>query len=72
MFKIYFLTGGGPSLSASQKLKMKKMGQKVENVGGDKTEFLALTDLANSLLNATGNMNVYQETFEQISNTVRL
>jgi hypothetical protein len=49
---------------------MKKMGQKVDSAAGDKTNFLALTDLANGMLIATGNMNVYQETFEQISRTV--
>lgn len=49
---------------------MKKLGQKVDSAAGDKTHFLALTDLANGMLIATGNMNVYQETFDQISRTV--
>ncbi|XP_065334683.1 CD2 antigen cytoplasmic tail-binding protein 2 homolog [Cloeon dipterum] len=63
--------GSGQSLSASQKLKLKKMGKSVDTSAGDKTAFLALTECANNMLNATGNMNVYQETFEQISAVVK-
>ncbi|XP_059479328.1 CD2 antigen cytoplasmic tail-binding protein 2 homolog [Neocloeon triangulifer] len=64
--------GGGQSLTASQKLKMKKLGQSVESSSEDKADFLTLTELANNMLNATGNMNVYQETFEQIQCTVNI
>jgi CD2 antigen cytoplasmic tail-binding protein 2 len=64
--------GGGATLTASQKLKLKKQGLSLESSARDSTAMLALTELANGLLNATGNMNVYQETYEQISRTVSL
>lgn len=48
-------------MSSIERLKRKKAG--TLNTGKDVTE---LTELANQILN-TGNMDVYQETFEQIT-----
>ncbi|KAF4516950.1 hypothetical protein B566_EDAN005551 [Ephemera danica] len=49
---------GGATLTASQKLKLKKQGVSLESAARDSTAMLELTELANGLLNSTGNMNL--------------
>ncbi|XP_017777664.1 PREDICTED: CD2 antigen cytoplasmic tail-binding protein 2 homolog [Nicrophorus vespilloides] len=56
------LGGDSSKLSTMEKLKRKKAG----TLGSSK-EVNELTELANEVLTQLGNMDVYQETFEQIS-----
>jgi len=56
-------------LSASERLKRKKAGLSVDNAG-NKQMVSDLTELANRLLSRTGNMDIYQETYEYIQNQV--
>lgn len=54
-------------ISSAQKWKLKKTGSLgSENGNQDMTDFLKLTELANKIIE-TGNMDVYQETFEMIN-----
>lgn len=58
--------GGNKKMSSAQKWKLKKMGgQGSENGSQNMTDFLKLTELANKIIE-TGNMDVYQETYEMI------
>lgn len=66
---IFHVIGGSGSLSASERLKRKKAGLDLGNPG-DKQAVTDLTELANRNLNRTGNMDIYQETFEYISQQV--
>lgn len=54
-------------MSSAQKWKLKKTGS-LENENGKQsmTDFLKLTELANKII-GTGNMDVYQETYEMIN-----
>lgn len=61
--------GGNKSLSASERLKRKKAGLSLE-VNNDSQKVTELTELANRLLTSTGNMNVYQESYEHIKDIV--
>lgn len=61
--------GGGASLSASERLKRKKAGLSLD-LGGDSRKVTELTEVANRLLTETGNMDVYQETYNYIKNRV--
>ncbi|KAE8744768.1 hypothetical protein FOCC_FOCC008584 [Frankliniella occidentalis] len=61
--------GGSGSLSASERLRRKKAGLDLGNPG-DKQAVTDLTELANNILNRTGNMDIYQETFEYISQQI--
>lgn len=63
--------GGNKTLSASERLKRKKAGLSIET-NGDAGKVTELTELANRILTKTGNMNVYQESYQQIKNMVRL
>ncbi|CAG7733246.1 unnamed protein product [Allacma fusca] len=65
--------GGGKQLTASEKLKQKKLAKlkglpeapkEVET--GDKAALEKLTGLANQIMTASGNMDVYDETYESI------
>lgn len=59
-------------ISSAQKWKLKKTGSLgSENGNHDMTNFLKLTELANKIIE-TGNMDVYQETFEMINLKVRM
>lgn len=58
-------------MSASERLKRKKAGIAIDkNDEGDKEAVNKVTELANSILTHSGNMDIYQETFEEISNKV--
>nr|XP_018902961.1 PREDICTED: CD2 antigen cytoplasmic tail-binding protein 2 homolog isoform X1 [Bemisia tabaci] len=61
--------GGNKSMSASERWKKKKAGLKEEE-NADKKNVTLLTELANDLLTRTGNMDIYQETYEKISELV--
>lgn len=56
-------------MSASERWKKKKAGLKEEE-NADKKNVTLLTELANDLLTRTGNMDIYQETYEKISELV--
>lgn len=60
--------GGNKRLTTAERLKMKKAGLSTDNSSSVKVT--RLTELANQILTATGNMDVYQETFEHISQIV--
>lgn len=54
-------------MSSAQKWKLKKTGSLGnENGSQNMTDFLKLTELANKIIE-TGNMDVYQETYEMIN-----
>lgn len=62
--------GGNKSLSASERLKLKKAGKlPTENIGHPE-KVTELTELANKILTEIGNMDIYQETYEFISEKV--
>lgn len=60
--------GGNKRLSTAERWKMKKAGLSID--GGSSLKVIRLTELANQILTANGNMDVYQETYEQISQIV--
>ncbi|KAH8378263.1 hypothetical protein KR093_010459 [Drosophila rubida] len=51
-----------PKLSTLEKLKQKKAG--IENI--ETQQIAKLTEVANDILSKTGNMDIYQETYEKI------
>ncbi|KAK8736789.1 hypothetical protein OTU49_004646 [Cherax quadricarinatus] len=59
--------GGNKKMSSAQRWKLKKTGN-LGNENGDNnmSDFLKLTELSNKIIE-TGNMDVYQETFEMIN-----
>lgn len=59
--------GGNKRLTTAERLKMKKAGLSTDSGSSKVTR---LTELANQILTANGNMDVYQETYEQISQIV--
>lgn len=61
--------GGNKSLSASERLKRKKAGllNEKDEASSKVTE---LTELADKLLTRTGNMDIYQESYQYIKNLV--
>ncbi len=66
-----YFAGGTQSLSASERLKRKKAG--LANYGDKKENKEAVTkvtELANTILTRTGNMDIYQETREKILDKV--
>ncbi|KAL1117643.1 hypothetical protein AAG570_003958 [Ranatra chinensis] len=59
--------GGKKSLSASERLKLKKAGLlPPKDSSNDSQSVIDLTELANKILTHLGNMDIYQETYEQI------
>lgn len=59
------LTGGNKSLSASERWRRKKAGQD-DGTQDNQQQVTDLTELANRLLTKTGNMDIYQESYEHI------
>ncbi|XP_044253949.1 CD2 antigen cytoplasmic tail-binding protein 2 homolog [Tribolium madens] len=57
--------GGDLKLSSVERLKRKKAGTLNSN-----QDVADMTEIADSILTKTGNMNVYQETFEEISKKI--
>ena len=58
--------GGNKKISSAQKWKLKKTGgDGSENGSQNMSNFLKLTELANKIIE-TGNMDIYQETYEMI------
>jgi len=62
--------GGNKRLTTAERWKLKKAGLSTD--GGSSSKVTRLTELANQILTTDGNMDVYQETFEQISQIVSL
>ncbi|VVC29690.1 Hypothetical protein CINCED_3A004325 [Cinara cedri] len=60
--------GGNKRLTTAERWKMKKAGLSTD--GGSSSKVIRLTELANQILTANGNMDVYQETYEQISQII--
>jgi len=60
--------GGNTRLTTAERWKLKKAGLSTD--GGSSSKVTRLTELANQILTADGNMDVYQETYEQISNII--
>lgn len=59
--------GGNKKMSSAQKWKLKKVGSiGKENGDQNMADFLRLTELANKIIE-TGNMDIYQETYEMIN-----
>lgn len=63
--------GGNKRLTTAERWKMKKAGLSTDNTESS-SKVTRLTELANQILTANGNMDVYQETCEQISHIVSL
>ena len=57
-------------MSASERWRRKKEGLD-DSSDINKQQVTELTELANRILNKTGNMDIYQENYEYISNLVR-
>lgn len=62
--------GGNKRLTTAERLKLKKAGLSTDE--GSSSKVTRLTELANQILTTNGNMDVYQETYEQISQIVSL
>lgn len=60
------LGGADQKLSSVERLKRKKAGTLTSN-----EQVTELTELANDILTATGNMDIYQETYEMITNKLQ-
>lgn len=60
--------GGTKRLTTAERWKMKKAGLNTDD--GSSSKVTRLTELANQILTTNGNMDVYQETREQISQIV--
>ncbi|KAK7595522.1 hypothetical protein V9T40_013347 [Parthenolecanium corni] len=62
--------GSTKSLSASERLKRKKAGLAYNDANTNAETVTKLTELANTILSRTGNMDIYQETFEGIQKKI--
>ncbi|KAK9507392.1 hypothetical protein O3M35_007257 [Rhynocoris fuscipes] len=62
--------GGNKSLSASERLKLKKAGRTLDLSNNNGEKVTKLTELANKILTHAGNMDIYQETYEYIFDKV--
>jgi hypothetical protein len=62
-------TGGKKHISASERWRRKKAGQE-DSGQGSQQQVTELTELANRLLTKTGNMDIYQESYEHIASLV--
>ncbi|XP_027840915.2 CD2 antigen cytoplasmic tail-binding protein 2 homolog [Aphis gossypii] len=60
--------GGNKRLTTAERWKLKKAGLSTDE--GSSSKVTRLTELANQILTANGNMDVYQETHEQISQII--
>jgi len=56
-------------MSASERWRRKKDGES-DSKEGSRQQVTELTELANRLLTRTGNMNIYQESYEHIAKLV--
>lgn len=59
-------------MSASEKLKMKKAGKAIVKNNENKEAFDKVTELADSIMSNTGNMDIYGETYADILNKVNI
>jgi len=78
-----YILGVGKTLSASERLKLKKKNKQAaaeQDAQGTTDTPVAppldpvagVTEVANAILSATGNMDIYQETYESIQFKVQL
>ncbi|XP_069686961.1 CD2 antigen cytoplasmic tail-binding protein 2 homolog isoform X1 [Periplaneta americana] len=63
------IRGGNKTMSASERWWQKKAGQD-DGQQGNQQQLTDLTELANRLLTETGNMDIYQESYEHISKLI--
>ncbi|XP_023720861.1 CD2 antigen cytoplasmic tail-binding protein 2 homolog isoform X2 [Cryptotermes secundus] len=61
--------GGNKRISASERWRRKKAGQE-DSKQGNQQQVIELTELANRLLTKTGNMDIYQESYEHIASLI--
>ncbi|EZA56293.1 CD2 antigen cytoplasmic tail-binding protein 2 homolog isoform X2 [Ooceraea biroi] len=61
---------GKKKLTTAERWKKKKESKAQEEEDPNSVSITKLTELANELLTRTGNMDIYQETYEQIKNKV--
>ena len=67
------MTGRKGSVSASQRWKNKQLQKSSEeeaNIKKDLEKMVELTGLANELLTKSGNMDVYQQKYEEIQSII--
>ncbi|XP_067015388.1 CD2 antigen cytoplasmic tail-binding protein 2 homolog isoform X2 [Anabrus simplex] len=62
--------GGSKTMSASERWRRKKAGL-ADTSEENRQQVTDLTELANTVLTKTGNMDIYQETYEQIDSLVK-
>lgn len=68
--KLYLIAGKGKKkLTTAERWKLKKDPTAVEDENS--VNITKLTELANELLTRTGNMDIYQETYEQIQKKIK-
>jgi len=58
-------------MSASERWRRKKDGEG-DSEEGNRQQVTELTELANRVLTRTGNMDIYQESYEHIAKLVRI
>lgn len=61
---------GKKRLSTAERWKRKKEGESLQTDDHNSEQITKLTELANELLTRTGNMDIYQESYEQIKKKV--
>jgi CD2 antigen cytoplasmic tail-binding protein 2 len=61
--------GGNKTVSASERWRRKKDGES-DSKEGSRQQVTELTELANRVLTRTGNMNIYQESYEHIAKLI--
>lgn len=61
---------GKKRLTNAERWKKKKEGKSLQTDDHNSAQITKLTELANELLTRTGNMDIYQESYEQINKKV--
>lgn len=73
LFHLLFIIGKGQKrMTTAERWKKKKEAQAELETNENADKIIKLTELANDLLTQTGNMDIYQETYEQIKRKVKL
>lgn len=68
---ILSLGKGKKRLTNAERWKRKKEGKSLQTDDHNSAQITKLTELANELLTRTGNMDIYQESYEQINKKVK-
>ena len=66
-----FIGKGKKQLTTAERWKRKKDPKLAKEDEEKSAQIIKLTELANEVLTRTGNMNIYEETYEQIKETVK-